>query len=213
MARLKYIFFDLDGTLVDSSKGIQESFEYSFKQLGKECPEDKIIKSFMGPPLEVSFASVLEASQVHQAINYYRSFYKEKGIWGVNLYDDIPELLTQLKEAGYQIYVTTSKNQPTAQDLLANLAISEQFDDIFGSLPDSKADVLRRALQTLDANPEETIIIGDTKFDIIGGKEVGISTLGVLWGFGSQKELLENGADLLANSPKHILKILKEHFS
>ena len=215
MSHLKYIFFDLDGTLVDSSKGIQESFEYSFKQLGKECPEESIIKSFMGPPLEVSFASVLEESQVPEAISYYRSFYKEKGIWGVRLYEGIPELLTQLKEAGYQIYVTTSKNQPTAQDLLANLAISEQFDDIFGSLPDSfhKADVLRRALRTLDANPEETIIIGDTKFDIIGGKEVGISTLGVLWGFGNQKELLENGADLLANSPKHILKILNEHFS
>ena len=149
MSHLKYIFFDLDGTLVDSSKGIQESFEYSFKQLGKECPEESIIKSFMGPPLEVSFASVLEERQVPEAINYYRSFYKEKGIWGVRLY----------------------------------------------------------------ANPEETIIIGDTKFDMIGGKEVGISTLGVLWGFGSQKELLENGADLLANSPNHILKILKEHFS
>ena len=215
MNHLKYIFFDLDGTLVDSSKGIQKSFEYSFKQLGKECPEESIIKSFMGPPLEVSFASVLEESQVPEAINYYRSFYKKKGIWGVRLYEGIPELLTQLKEAGYQIYVTTSKNQPKAQDLLANLAISDQFDDIFGSLPDSfhKADVLRRALQTLDANPEETIIIGDTKFDIIGGKEVGISTLGVLWGFGSQKELLENGADLLADSPNLILKILNEHFS
>ena len=137
MNHLKYIFFDLDGTLVDSSKGIQESFEYSFKQLGKVCPEESIIKSFMGPPLEVSFASVLEERQVPEAINYYRSFYKEKGIWGVRLYEGIPELLTQLKEAGYKIYVTTSKNQPTAQDLLANLAISDQFDDIFGSLPDS----------------------------------------------------------------------------
>lgn len=48
MNHLKYIFFDLDGTLVDSSKGIQKSFEYSFKQLGKECPEESIIKSFMG---------------------------------------------------------------------------------------------------------------------------------------------------------------------
>ena len=64
-------------------------------------------------------------------------------------------------------------------------------------------------MQTLDANPEETIIIGDTKFDIIGGKEVGISTLGVLWGFGSQKELLENGADLLADSPNLILKNIR----
>ena len=82
MSHLKYIFFDLDGTLVDSSKGIQESFEYSFKQLGKECPEESIIKSFMGPPLEVSFASVLEERQVPEAINYYRSFYKEKGITG-----------------------------------------------------------------------------------------------------------------------------------
>ena len=63
MNHLKYIFFDLDGTLVDSSKGIQESFEYSFKQLGKECPEESIIKSFMGPPLELSLIHISEPTR------------------------------------------------------------------------------------------------------------------------------------------------------
>ncbi|MBP2620252.1 HAD hydrolase-like protein [Streptococcus panodentis] len=210
MVHFKYIFFDLDGTLVDSSQGIKESFHYAFKKLNQETPDDKILRSFMGPPLEVSFASVLKADQVAAAIHHYRSFYKEKGIYGVRLYEGIPELLSRLNEAGCQIFVTTSKNEPTAHDLLSNLGIDRQFEQIFGALPDSfhKADVLRRALKTIKAAPEEAVIVGDTKFDIIGGKEVDLSTVGVLWGFGSQTELIEYGADKLVDSPQELLSIL-----
>ena len=71
------------------------------------------------------------------------------------------------------------------------LEIDKHFNGIFGSLPNSyhKADVITRALNNSHANLEQSIIVGDTKFDIIGGKSVGIATLGVLWGFGNKKEL------------------------
>ena len=78
MSSLSAIFFDLDGTLVDSSIGIHNGFTYTFEQLGVPSPDAKTIRGFMGPPLETSFASCLPTEQIELAIQLYRSYYKEK---------------------------------------------------------------------------------------------------------------------------------------
>ena len=78
MSSLSAIFFDLDGTLVDSSIGIHNGFTYTFEQLGVPSPDAKTIRGFMGPPLETSFASCLPTEQIESAIQLYRSYYKEK---------------------------------------------------------------------------------------------------------------------------------------
>ena len=206
MSSLSAIFFDLDGTLVDSSIGIHNGFTYTFKQLGVPSPDAKTIRGFMGPPLEASFTSCLPADQVERAIQLYRSYYKEKGVYEAQLFPQIKELLTELAKQ-YPLYITTTKNTPTAVDMTSYFGIDRFFDGIYGSSPQAlhKADVIRQALTTHNLDPETVVIIGDTKFDMIGAQETGIKKLAVTWGFGDDKELMNFQPDWVAHQPTDIL--------
>ena len=206
MSSLSAIFFDLDGTLVDSSIGIHNGFTYTFDQLGVPSPDAKTIRGFMGPPLETSFASCLPAYQVETAIQLYRSYYKEKGVYEAQLFPQIKELLTELAKQ-YPLYITTTKNTPTAVDMTSYFGIDRFFDGIYGSNPQAlhKADVIRQALTTHNLDPETVVIIGDTKFDMIGAQETGIKKLAVTWGFGDDKELMNFQPDWVAHQPTDIL--------
>ena len=206
MTSISAIFFDLDGTLVDSSIGIHNGFTYTFDQLGVPSPDAKTIRGFMGPPLETSFASCLPAYQVETAIQLYRSYYKEKGVYEAQLFPQIKELLTELAKQ-YPLYITTTKNTPTAVDMTSYFGIDRFFDGIYGSSPQAlhKADVIRQALTTHNLDPETVVIIGDTKFDMIGAQETGIKKLAVTWGFGDDKELMNFQPDWVAHQPTDIL--------
>ena len=206
MSSISAIFFDLDGTLVDSSIGIHNGFTYTFEQLGVTSPDAKTIRGFMGPPLETSFATCLPTEQIEQAIQLYRSYYKEKGVYEAQLYPHIKDLLVELAKQ-FPLYITTTKNTPTAQDMTKNFGIYHFFDGIYGSSPETphKADVIRQALQAHQLAPEQAIIIGDTKFDMLGAQETGIQKLAVTWGFGEQADLLNYQPDYIAHKPLDVL--------
>ena len=207
MSSISAIFFDLDGTLVNSSIGIHNGFTYTFEQLGVTSPDAKTIRGFMGPPLETSFASCLPAEQIEEAIQLYRSYYKEKGVYEAQLFPHIKDLLEELAKH-FPLYITTTKNTPTAVDMTSNFEIDHFFDGIYGSSPEAphKADVIRQALQTHQLAPEQAIIIGDTKFDMIGAQETGIQKLAVTWGFGEQADLLNYQPDYIAHKPLEVLE-------
>lgn len=210
MSSLSAIFFDLDGTLVDSSIGIHNGFTYAFEQLGVPSPDTKTIRSFMGPPLETSFSSCLPADQIELAIQLYRSYYKKKGVYEAQLFPQIKDLLTELAKQ-YPLYITTTKNTPTAIDMTSNFEINQFFDGIYGSSPQAlhKADVIRQALTAHNLAPENVVIVGDTKFDMIGAQETGIKKLAVTWGFGDEKDLMTYQPDWVAHQPTDILRQLQ----
>ena len=210
MSSLSAIFFDLDGTLVDSSIGIHNGFIYTFDQLRVPSPDAKTIRGFMGPPLETSFTSCLPADQVETAIQLYRSYYKEKGVYEAQLFPQIKDLLAELSQQ-YPLYITTTKNTPTAVHMTSNFEINHFFDGIYGSSPQAlhKADVIRQALATHNLEPEKVVIIGDTKFDMIGAQETGIKKLAVTWGFGEERDLMGYNPDWIAHHPTDILHHLQ----
>lgn len=208
---MKHLFFDLDGTLVDSSKGILNCFTKTFTELKVEVPPLEVLKTFIGPPLEVSFANFLEKDQVNQAVTIYRQHYQDFGIHQVSLYDGFPQALDCLIDKGVKLYIATSKHEPMAIQMLTDLGINDKFTGIFGSLGnDSKADVIQRGLDTYRISIDEAVMIGDTLYDMVGGKSLGLKTIGVTWGFGSKDSLLENGADDIINDPSELIDKVSE---
>ena len=211
---LTYIFFDLDGTLVDSSEGIHNGFVQTFERLGLPVPSDKKIRTFMGPPLEVTFKEEISEEGADQAVKIYRDYYETKGQLEAHLYDGIKEVLEYLsQDPNKKIYITTSKNEPTALEMCEYLGITEIFDGIYGATPAAfhKADVLQRAIAENNANKDQSVIVGDTKYDMIGGKTVGIKTLAVTWGFGTNETLLAENPDFVADTVQELWDILNNN--
>ena len=207
---MKYIFFDLDGTLVDSSEGIETTFLHTFKLLGVPAPDKETIRTFMGPPLEVTFTNHVPKELVTKAVEIYRTYYKETGQQQTYLYPAIKELLHQLKGLGYHLFITTSKNQEVSLEIAHSLGISGYFEGIYGSIPGSmhKADIIQRVMTDYQIPPAEACIIGDTKFDIIGGKNIGIHTIAVSWGFAPLEDLKAQRPDTIIYHPLELISYL-----
>ena len=121
-----HIFFDLDGTLIDSSEGIHNGFVQTFERLSLPVPSDQKIRSFMGPPLEVTFKEEISEDGAEQAVQLYRDYYGTKGQFEAHLYDGIREVLEKLSQnPNKKIYITTSKNEPTALEMCEYLGIGQ----------------------------------------------------------------------------------------
>ena len=211
---MKHLFFDLDGTLVDSSEGIINCFILTFKAVNLPVPDLTTLKTFIGPPLELTFSQYGDQFLVDKMLSTYRQHYRDEGVNQVAIFDGIEDCLTKLKSSGYQLYVATSKNQDMAVKMLADLSIDHYFDGVYGALETSyhKADILKRAIHDQQLNPRQALMIGDTHFDMVGGKTVGMACLGILWGFGDEEGLVKHGADAIIDSPAKLLDSLRLEF-
>lgn len=202
------LLFDLDGTLVDSSHDIIEAFQHSFEQMNVPQPDRQTLISYIGPPLVTTFSQFFDhAEQVDRAVKHFRQHYEDKTIYQNRVYDGIVDTLTTLTGRGYRLFVTTSKHEWIAKDLLEGLGLLPYFTAVYGAVPgrQDKADVITACLQQQNLDRATVAIIGDTKYDIIGGQTVGIKTIGVTWGFGRTEDFISHQADLLIDQPADLL--------
>jgi phosphoglycolate phosphatase len=203
---IKYILFDLDGTLTDPALGITNSIMHALSKMGREIPPRESLYCFIGPPLIPAFMNFLGMSEeeAKTALLYYREYFSERGLFENTPYDGIAEVLAELKSRGYRLAVATSKPEVFATRIAERFALAEYFDCICGATLDEtrtkKADVIEYALGQLGATPDECIMIGDRHHDIDGAHTFGMKSIGVLWGYGSRDELTEAGADAIAET-------------
>ena len=155
------------------------------------------------PMWYIIIVSIATPEEAALALRHYRAYFVEKGMLENHLYDGIGELLAELKTSGKTLAVATSKPEPFAVKILEHFGIADCFAYIAGGTLDEtrtkKAEVIRYALEMLGISPGLSVVmVGDRKYDIIGAREVGITSIGVLYGYGTRDELSEAGALLLA---------------
>jgi phosphoglycolate phosphatase len=211
---LKNLFFDLDGTILESSKGIINSFRHTFAEIDYPQLPESVLNTFIGPPLEATFHRLSNGDKAwaDRAITTYRQYYAAKGMLEAEPYDGILEMLDELQRFDYQLYIATSKKEDVAKKMLKALDLSQYFKGIFGNTPQahSKTLVLRKSLLATQSTPDTSAMIGDREYDIIGGLENKVAkTIGVLWGFGDETELKKAGSDIIIAKPQQLLERIK----
>ena len=205
------ILFDLDGTLTDSAEGIVNSVVYALERKGVPYANKQELRRFVGPPLQDSFRDYCGFSdeQVKETVRIFREYFTEKGIYENSVYDGVKEMLDSLCRAGRTLAVATSKPELFAEQILARFDLAKYFSVIAGASMDgtTKPVVIREALRRLGVKASDRVLmVGDREHDILGAKEVGVASLGVLYGYGSEEELRTAGADHIVKTPSEILR-------
>ena len=218
MKTYDYILFDLDGTLTDPGVGITNSVMYALKKFNIDVPDRTALYKFIGPPLKGSFKEFYNFTddQGELAVSYYREYFRKQGMLENSVYDGIPELLNHLKEKGKKLIVATSKPEAFTLEILRHFRLYDYFDFIAGATMDDtrnkKADIIRYALESCHITDKSSaVMIGDRKHDMIGAKENGLDSIGVLFGYGDRQELADAGATFIAASAAEIEKLVLQH--
>ena len=211
--KYKYILFDLDGTLTDPKEGITKSVQYALKKYDILIENLDLLENFIGPPLKDSFMEYYNFSeeQAFQAIEYYREYFKEKGMFQNKVYAHMEELLSNLKKLGLTLIVATSKPTVFAEEILRHFNLDIYFDQVIGSNLDGtrtkKGEVISFILDKYKViNFEEVLMIGDRKHDIIGANENNIDSIGVIYGYGSEEEFKKAKATYILENVTDIFK-------
>ena len=210
----KAVLFDLDGTLTDSGEGIINCAVFAMERLGIPVPPREELGVFVGPPLWDTFRQFgVPSDRVDEAVEIFRSRYVPIGKFENTPYSGIRETLEALRAQGRKLYVATSKPEVTAREILEHFDLSRYFAEICGATVDktrtSKEDVIAYLL-SLDACRENSVMVGDTAFDVIGAAAHGIPTIGAAWSYGKTEDMVSAGAAAIARSPEDLLRIIEE---
>lgn len=209
-----YLLFDLDGTLTDPEEGITKAVQLALAHFGIQVEDRTRLRPFIGPPLWDQFTEWgLTGEQANEAVSVFREYYLEKGVYENKEYAGIREMLGALKGAGYRLYVATSKPEGTAKIVTDYFGLTELFDRVAGASTDQervrKADVIRYLLEAEGITDlSAAVMIGDRKHDVLGAKEVGMDSIGVLYGYGDRDELEAAGAGYIAATVEELEEYL-----
>lgn len=206
---IKNIIFDLDGTISKSAPGILNAFEYALEKMGKTYSRDDLYK-YIGPPLRDSFVKELGEESADKGVDYYRQYYFKKGIFETEIYDGIQELIEELYDCGFDIYLATSKGEESSKKILEYFEILKFFSYISGSSDDknTKKKVIDHLLKENNLKSSESIMIGDRSYDIEAANNLEIKTIAVAYGYGNNEEFEK--ASFIANYPYEILNIIEK---
>lgn len=212
---MKYLLFDLDGTITDPKQGITKGIQYALKDFNIHVEDLDTLCKFIGPPLRPAFKQYygFNDDEAEKAVAKYREYYSVTGLFENEVFPGMEKLLSDLKKEGKILIVATSKPEEFAKRILEHFGLDEYFTDICGATLDgsrgTKEEVIRYALKKngiTDLN--EVVMIGDRLHDVEGAKAVGLTSVGVLFGYGSREELLEAGADQIAQTVESIYPIV-----
>jgi phosphoglycolate phosphatase len=190
------VLFDLDGTLTESGPGIMSCVQQTMEQLGIPVPPQQVLRTFIGPPMYQSFSQTcgLSEQESEQAVATYRKFYENGGIFNNSVYPYALQLLQNLRQAGAVLCVATSKPKVQAERVVQHFGLAPLMDFVAGPVggaehQSSKAQLIGSCLNRFSMQPQQAVMIGDTRFDAEGAHLSGVDFIGVLHGYGTRQEM------------------------
>lgn len=213
---IKAVFFDLDGTLVNSLEDLATSTNYALKEFGFPIHEVEKYKYFVGDGMQKLIERVLpensRTAEMQKSVfesfwNHYAEHYVDKTV----VYDGIKELLSALRQEGLKLAVVSNKAQEMALEV-TNKLLGDSLDVVCGKqegyLPKPDPQLTLKTMSDIGVKPEECVFIGDSGMDAATAVNIGCVGIGVLWGFRTEDELLDNGAKFIVKKPNQILDII-----
>lgn len=215
--------FDLDGTLSESGEGILECVRSIFDEMNRPLPDEKIIASFIGPPI---YESLKRCDFCHEdaekGVEIYRKNFVKSGIYKNRVYQGIFEVLEALKNSGVKLGVASTKYQKFTDEIIEMLGLKQYFSVVAGSnslrgeMPENekirhnKIEVMHYVIDTLKGSDSERIVmIGDTKFDAEGAAKIGCDFIGCLYGYGTKEEMTAYFPDgIYIHKPEEIFSVM-----
>ncbi len=216
MAKFDCVLLDFDGTVADTSEGIFEGIRYGIRMEGLPMPHPDEMRTFIGPPLNEGFRNHfpdITDEQIEQLIIHYRARYSVDGYYKFKLYDGMEDLLLTLKANGIKTGIATSKPQVFIDHIVKTCDLAHLFDVVVGAETDvlhgGKKEIIEKAYNLLKpCGCEKPLMVGDTKFDILGAKDAGVPSMAVTFGFGSVDEMIIAGANYVVNNCEEIKDIV-----
>ena len=213
----RVLLFDLDGTLTDPRPGIVGCIRFALDRLRVSCPSDEVLAGYIGPPLRGTFATLLDTSdaeRIEEALRLYRQRFADKGLYENKIYAGVPAMLDSVGHVARAAYVATSKPAVYAERIVSHFKLGHHFRKVYGAeldgRRDDKAELLAYLLATEGVEPSASVMVGDRSADIIAAKANEVRSIGVLWGYGSEEELTDAGADMLCRTPSELAQHLSE---
>jgi len=217
MAKFTDIIFDLDGTLTDNTRGIKNSLKYALEQMHIESYNEILLEGFIGPPLQWGFRNIFGMNEpnIRLAVDYFREYYGEAGWLENEPYSGIAEMMEGLDSMGIRMFVATAKLEKYALKIIQHFGFDKYIIQLKGADYNgekaTKTTIIAGLLEQQQLLPSQKIaMVGDTSFDIIGGKENGLSTVAVEYGFGNKEELLHSNPDFMAGDVEELYEILTQ---
>lgn len=209
--RLKAVWFDLDGTLLDSFEGLARCYRHALAAFDRAPPDDDEIRACIGPPLRGNFARFLgrdDATTIEKAVGLFRERYDSVGWAESRLYDGVVDMVEAVKAQGARVLVATGKPQRYTDRILEKHGLTPRIEAAFGTRLDAALDdkvhLLAHALSTAGVEASTSALLGDRENDVRAARANGVLPIGVTWGFGSDQELLDAGAQMLLRSPGEV---------
>ncbi|MFK5925467.1 MAG: HAD hydrolase-like protein [Desulfuromusa sp.] len=209
---MKTVIFDLDGTISDSSGGIFQSINYALDKMNAPAILQTEVNRYIGPPLMDSFSSLLETSDdatLAEAVRFFREDYTTAGYKINDLYAGIGDILALLAERGYHLFIATTKQTDIARDVLNHFQLDQYFRGIYGGASEiPKPKLVQHILTEYNCRKDESVLVGDTHYDIHAAKINNIFSIGAAWGFGEYSEISK--ADIVIDLPGELIQHIEK---
>jgi phosphoglycolate phosphatase len=211
----QHILFDLDGTLTNPRLGIGNSLRHALRQMQIDGYSDLILDQFIGPPLQQGFKTLFGLNESHTtlAVEHFRTYFGDKGLYENEPYAGISELLEELHFSGKRIYVVTSKLEKYSRMIIRHFEFDRYIDDLQGAEytgnHSGKGQLIGQLMERNNIIPSPSVVmIGDTHYDMLGAKVQRISSIAVSYGFGTAETLNACYPDYLVDSVSELQELL-----